>query len=174
MKELEQPKATPQVPLHITACGQQSAPELFQKRWFCVGLYPSGKTFKQDAESPMPFLEIMNRSVVSWVDYITDDPVKDIPMVAAQMGFSEAFISSLAGDTPLNYQDFDTEMWMRFPSIQIRGMDVKAYPLLMLIRKNIVFTIHVSLVDKRFIRLRRYSDTILKKIPAGRSYRKIS
>ena len=35
----------------------------------------------------------------------------------------------------------------------------------MLIRKKIVFTIHVSLVDKRFIRLRRYSDTILKKIP---------
>ena len=35
----------------------------------------------------------------------------------------------------------------------------------MLIRNNIVFTVHVSLVDKRFIRLRRYSDTILKKIP---------
>ena len=65
----------------------------------------------------------------------------------------------------MSYQDFDTEMWMRLPSIQIRGVDVKAYPLLMLIRNNFVFTIHVSLVDKRFIRLRRYSDTILKKIP---------
>ena len=81
------------------------------------------------------------------------------------MGFSELFISSISGDTPLSYQDFDTEMWMRMPSIQIRGADVKAYPLFLLIRKNIVFTIHVSLVDKRFIRLRRYSDTILKKIP---------
>lgn len=139
--------------------------ELFQKRWFCVSLYPSGKTFKQDAESPMPFLEIINRSVVAWVDYITDDPVKDIPLVAAQMGFSEAFIASLAGDSQLHYQDFDTEMWMRFPSIQIRGRDVQSYPLVMLIRKNFVFTVHVSLVDKRFIRLRRYSDTILKKIP---------
>ncbi len=28
-----------------------------------------------------------------------------------------------------------------------------------------VFTIHVRLVDKRFIRLRRYSETILRKIP---------
>jgi magnesium transporter len=113
----------------------------------------------------MPFLEIMNRSVISWVDYITDDPAKDVQMAAAQMGFSEAFISSISVETSLNYQDFDTEMWMRLPSIQIRGNDVKAYPLLMLVRKNVVFTVHVSLVDKRFIRLRRYSDTILKKVP---------
>ncbi|HSW59068.1 MAG TPA: CorA family divalent cation transporter [Dehalococcoidales bacterium] len=139
--------------------------DLFQKHWFCVGLFPSGKTFKQDAESPLPFLEIMNRSVIAWVDYITDDPDKDIAIVAAQMGFSEPFIASLQGDNQIPYQDFDTELWMRFPSIQIRGTDVNAYPLYILMRKNFVFTIHISMVDKRFIRLRRYSDTILKKIP---------
>jgi magnesium transporter len=166
MKELEKPQETSQVALHAapSAAGVTSA-ELFQKRWFCVALYPSGKVFKQDADSPIQLLEIMNRSVVSWVDYITDDPFAEIPVVAAQLGFSEAFISSLSGNTPLNYQDFDTEMWMRLPSIQIRGTDVKAYPLVMLIRKNIVFTLHVSLVDKRFIRLRRYSETILRKVP---------
>lgn len=164
MKELERSNLPPQIPLHLPSSGN-GASELFQKRWFCVGLYPTAKTFKQDAESPMPFLEIINRSEVAWVDYITDNPFKDIPVVAAQMGFSESLISSIGGETQLNYQDFDTEMWMRFPSIQIRGTDVSAYPLLMLIRKNFVFTVHVSLVDKRFIRLRRYSDTILRKIP---------
>jgi magnesium transporter len=163
MTELDQPNI-PQIPPQVPVV-LPSATETFQKRWFCVGLFPSGKTFKQDAESPIPFLEVINRSLVVWIDYITDDPEKDLPMVAAQMGFSEALISSIGGNTPLNYQDFDNEMWMRLPSIQIRGVDVKAYPLFMLIRKNIVFTIHVSLVDKRFIRLRRYSDTILKKIP---------
>jgi magnesium transporter len=56
-------------------------------------------------------------------------------------------------------------MWLSFPSIQIRGTEVKAYPLIVLIRKNLVFTIHVRLVDKRFIRLRRYSEAILRKIP---------
>jgi magnesium transporter len=164
MKELENSRSSPQIPLHVAA-SSSSGPELFQKRWFCVGLYPSGKTYKQDAESPIPFLETMNRSIISWVDYMTDEPLRDLSLVAAQMGFSEPFITSLSGDTPLNYQDFDTEMWMRLPSIQIRGVDVKAYPLFLLIRKNVVFTIHVSLVDKRFIRLRRYSDTILKKVP---------
>jgi magnesium transporter len=165
MTDTEHIKTPSQTSSNVAPAATSILGELFQKRWFCVGLYPSGKTFKQDAESPMPFLEIMNRSVVAWVDYITDDPIKDIPIVAAQMGFSEAYITSLSGDSQLHYQDFDNEMWMRFPSIQIRGTDVKSYPLVVLIRKNFVFTIHVSLVDKRFIRLRRYSDTILKKIP---------
>ncbi len=139
--------------------------ELMQKRWFCMGLEPTGKTFKQEAESPHNFLDIVSKSSVAWVDYITDDPMKDLPAVAAQMGFSEAFISNLSCCDQLNYQDFDTEMWLSYPSIQIRGTDVKAYPLIVLIRKNLVFSIHVRLVDKRFIRLRRYSEAILRKIP---------
>lgn len=139
--------------------------ELMQKRWFCMGLEPTGKTFKQEAESPYNFLDIVSKSSVAWVDYITDDPMKDLPAVAAQMGFSEAFISNLSCCDQLNYQDFDTEMWLSYPSIQIRGTDVKAYPLIVLIRKNLVFSIHVRLVDKRFIRLRRYSEAILRKIP---------
>jgi magnesium transporter len=139
--------------------------EIMHKKWFCMGIESSGKTFRQDSELATNFLEIANKSMVAWVDYITDDPMKDLPLVAAQMGFSESFISNLSFCDQLNYQDFDTEMWLSFPSIQIRGTEVKAYPLIVLIRKNLVFTIHVRLVDKRFIRLRRYSEAILRKIP---------
>ncbi len=144
----------------------QSAPlELMQKRWFCMGIESSGKTFKQEAESSATLLEKINQSMVTWVDYITDNPMKDLPAVAAQMGFSESFISSTSCCDQLNYQDFDNEMWMSFPSVQIRGTEVKAHPLLILIKKNMVFTLHMRLVDKRFIRLRRYSEAILRKIP---------
>ena len=144
----------------------QAAPlEVMPKRWFCTGVEPSGRTIRQEAESPACFMEILNRSAISWVDYITDDPVKDLPVVAAQMGFSESFISNLPCCDQLNYSDFDNEMWLTFPAIQIRGTDVKAYPLVVLIRKNLVFTFHIRLVDKRFLRLRRYSETILRKIP---------
>jgi magnesium transporter len=139
--------------------------ELLQKRWFCMGLESSGKTFKHEAESPVSFLEIINQSMVTWVDYIADNPMKDLPVVAAQMGFSESFISNMSCCDQLNYQDFDNEMWLSLPSVQIRGNDVKAYPLLVLIKKNMVLTLHMRLVDKRFIRLRRYSETILRKVP---------
>src|ERR1035437_10467894 len=80
--------------------------EPFQKRWFCVGLNPSGKTFKQDAESPAAFLDLLADSVITWVDFITDDPLKDLPSAAAQLGFSQALIDSTSGESPLNYQDF--------------------------------------------------------------------
>ena len=162
MNEQELPDTTAQTRFSVSPMGPL---EIMHKKWFCMGLESSGKTFRQDAESPTNFLEIVNKSEVAWVDFITDDPMKDLPMVAAQMGFTETFISNLSCCDQLNYQDFDTEMWLDFPSIQIRGNQVKTYPLVVLIRKNLVFTIHVRLVDKRFIRLRRYSEAILRKIP---------
>jgi magnesium transporter len=165
MKEPEQSDASSQTAFSVSSTSRNSPLELAQKRWFCISLECSGKTFKQEAESPTAFLEVVNRSMVAWVDYITDDPMKDLPLVAAQMGFSESFVSNLSSCDQLNYQDFDTEMWITFPSVQIRGTDVKAYPLLVLIKKNLVFTVHIRLVDKRFIRLRRYSEAIIRKIP---------
>ena len=162
MNEQELPETSTQTSFSASPTGPL---EIMQKKWFCMGLEASGKTFKQDAESPTNFWDTVNKSKVAWVDYITDEPMKELPVVAAQMGFTEGFISNLSCCDQLNYQDFDTEMWLSFPSIQIRGTEVKAYPLIILIRKNLVLTIHVRLVDKRFIRLRRYSETILKKIP---------
>jgi magnesium transporter len=164
MKEQEKNNPNAQTPTQASSANgtTQEAP---QKRWFCISLECSGKTFRKEAESPASFLEIVDRSLVTWVDCTTDDPYNDLPSVAAQMGFGEACISSLSMTDQLNYQDFDKELWMRFPSIQIRGNDVKGYPFLILLRKNLVLTLHVRLVDKRFIRLRRYSETILKKIP---------
>ena len=158
MKELENNKTNQKT-------GNSSEPETFPKHWFCVAVSPSGSTFKEDAESPARFLEILGRSAVAWVDYRTDDFDKEAPLTAAQLGFSDMLISSLTGDSRLTYQDFETEMGMRLPSIQVRHFEVKAYPLLMLLRKNFILTIHPVNVDRRFTRLRRYSDTVLRKIP---------
>lgn len=165
MAESEQTDKSSQTSLSTSPSAQSAPLELLQKRWFCMGIEPSGKTFKHEAESSATLLEKINQAMVTWVDYITDNPMKDLPAVAAQMGFSESFISNLSCCEQLNYEDFDNEMWMSFPSVQIRGTEVKAHPMLILIKKNMVFTLHMRLVDKRFIRLRRYSEAILRKIP---------
>ena len=165
MVEPEQTDKSSQTSFSTSPSAPSAPLELLQKRWFCMGMEPSGKTFKHEAESSATLLEKINQSMVTWVDYITDNPMKDLPAVAAQMGFSESFISNLSCCEQLNYEDFDNEMWMSIPSVQIRGTEVKAHPMLILIKKNMVFTLHMRLVDKRFIRLRRYSEAILKKIP---------
>jgi magnesium transporter len=142
-------------------------PEVFQKYWFCVALSSAGTIFKSDAESPTDFLDVLEDSVIAWVDRWTDNFDKDAPIAAAQLGFSDSLISSLTGESRLTYQDFDTEMGIKIPSIQVRQFEVEPHPLLMLLRKNFVLSVHPRTVDRRFIRLRRYSDSVLKKIPVN-------
>lgn len=139
---------------------------IFKRSWFCVALSPSGSIYKEDADSPSQFLETLRNSVVAWVDYVTDDFDREAAAGAIGLGFSESLMSSLASDSPLTYQDFNTEMGMRLPSIQVRHFDVQPYSLLVLLRSNFILTIHPHYIDRRFIRLRRYSDTFIRKIPA--------
>jgi magnesium transporter len=84
------------------------------------------------------------------------------------LGFSSQLVEALASNPRLLYEDYDTEMGIKLPSIQILlndHIDVQSYPTVLLIRRNFIFTVHPILVDRRFTRLRRYSETILKKIP---------
>jgi hypothetical protein len=59
-----------------------------------MSLDSSGRTCKQEAETPVPFMDVISRSVVAWVDFIADDPLNELPVVAAQLGFSEQFVST--------------------------------------------------------------------------------
>jgi len=71
-------------------------------------------------------------------------------------------------DPRLLYEDLDTEMGIKLPSIQIRlndHIDVQSHSTILLLRRNFIFTVHPILVDRRFTRLRRYSNNILGKIP---------
>jgi magnesium transporter len=56
---------------------------------------------------------------------------------------------------------------MKIPSVQVRELDVDPSPLVILIKKNFICTIHTLSVDRRFSRLRRYGEIIVKKIPVN-------
>lgn len=135
-----------------------------QKRWFCVGLSPTGEVFRNETDSPDNFINPLNTALVSWVDVITDDFLREAPGAAARLGFTESLAASLIGEQQLTYQDLDKEMGLKLPSIQIRNFDVTIYPLVILLRKNLVLTIHPHNVDRRLIRLRRYADTFIRKM----------
>lgn len=144
-------------------------PEVFPKHWFCAATSAAGVTTKQDAETPHGFLETLSNASIAWIDFRTDDFEKEAPIAAKELGFSEQLVSTFMGESRITYQDFDTEMGLKLPSVQVRFLEVKPYPLLMLIKKNFIFTIHPLNVDRRFNRLRRYSETVLRKIPIDAS-----
>lgn len=138
--------------------------EGYPKQWFCVAVARDGSIFKGDSESPAQFVDILSKSAIAWVDYWTDNYDRDTPIAASRMGFGGALVSSLTVDSRTTYQDFDTEMGMRLPSVQVRGFQVEPYPLLILVRQSFIFTVHPLNVDRRFHRLRRYADTFIRKI----------
>jgi magnesium transporter len=143
-------------------------PEAVQKRWFYVAISPVSGVSKGGAESAAAFKDRIEEAGIAWVDYVTPrdaDFDKEAIGVASELGFNKALVPSLDSKSFVNYQDFDTELGMRMPTVQIREMEVSAYPLLMLLKKNFILTIHPHSVDKRFTKLRRYADTVLRKIP---------
>ena len=135
------------------------------KPWFCVSLLPSGNILRRNTESVESLLEILNNAAISWVDYVARDFDKELPVVAGQLGFTSQLISELIGESRSTYRDFDIEMGMKIPSIQVTEFEVEPYPLMILLKKNLILTIHPLNIDRRFIRLRRYAETVLKKIP---------
>jgi magnesium transporter len=149
---------------------QRNNVEEFEKRWFCVAVCSNGRVFMDDADSVASFLEPLHEATIAWVDYRTGskDFDKDARLASTLLGFSDQLISSLSKENHSLYEDLDIEMGLKLPSIQIRteeSTDVQAHTTLLFLKKNFILTIHSLDVDRRFKRLRRYSDRILKRIP---------
>jgi magnesium transporter len=146
-------------------------PEILQKSWYYAVMKPGGAIVKGETDSPAAIPELLVGAEVGWVDYVAREAFdretfdKQAMVVAKLLGFTEQLVGSFSGQSYLNYEDLDVEMGMNVPSVQVAGLDVQAYPLLVLMRKNFIFTIHPVVVDRRFIRLRRYGEIILKRIP---------
>ena len=143
------------------------AEQSFEKHWFCAALCKDDQVVMLDSDTPSNFLPILDNSVLAWIDYRTANVESDVRGGATQLGFNEQLINSLLDDPRLLYEDYDTEMGIKLPSIQIRindKIDVQSYTTILLLRRNFILTVHPILVDRRFTRLRRYSNTILSKI----------
>jgi magnesium transporter len=149
-------------------CTPVNAGEAFEKHWFCAAVCNDGSVVLQDADSPSCFLEILRTSLLAWVDYRTSNFDQDVRNGAAMLGFSEQLTSALVDNPRLLYEDYDTEMGIKLPSIQIRlndHIDVQSHTTILFLKRNFILTVHPILVDRRFTRLRRYSSKILSKIP---------
>jgi magnesium transporter len=146
--------------------------ETYTKGWFCAAICADGSLFTDEADSPSGILEILSGAILAWVDFRTDDFEKEACIGGTLLGFSDQLISSLSGESRLLYEDLDTEMGIKLPSIQIRlheHPDVQTHTTLLFLRKNLILTIHPVDVDRRFSRLRRYSSKVLRKIPIDAS-----
>ena len=134
-----------------------------EEKGFCVPFFNNGKSVKKEARDIAAFSEIIKGAAVCWLDYVLEDFKKDAISVATKLGFSETLISNLLKDARSSYEDFNTEMGMLIPAIIVDGFNVKLDPLVILIKKGLIVTLHTT-EAKRFFRVRRYAETFIRKI----------
>ena len=140
-----------------------SDPNRFMARCFCATLMKKG-TQSARSEDLNEFTPLIEKASVAWVDYIADDVRVDAIAAATCLGFSEALVASLLQNARTGYEDYENEMGLLLPAIHVKGFDATINPLLILIRKDLILTIHTREI-KRFVNIRRYAETFFKKLP---------
>ncbi len=133
---------------------------------FCSGISASGAAFQKEGQLSPDFLAATKDCAIVWMDVPVADVKGQAGSLAATLGFDPSLVSVLLEGYYAAYEDRTTELGLTLPAIKIERFEVQPLPLIILIRKNLILTIHSTEI-KRLERLVRYAETFLKKIPPG-------
>ncbi|MBU1159005.1 MAG: CorA family divalent cation transporter [Candidatus Thermoplasmatota archaeon] len=133
-------------------------------RAVCVALPHDGKPTKIFGDNPSEFISSLKTASLGWVNFMVDDLAKDATEVAVKFGFSDSMVSTLLKGYHSAFEDRDTEMGIMVPAVKVSKLDVCIFPLLILIRKDLIVTIHSRDIE-RLILFSRYADVFLRKLP---------
>lgn len=130
----------------------------------CVTLPQTGKPVKNLGDCPADFSSILQTSILSWINFTVSDIQKDANEIAMSLGFSDSLVPALLSGYYANYEDRETELGIMVPAVRISEFDLQSYPLLILVKKRLIVTIHSEEVV-RLIAFSRYADVYLRKLP---------
>ncbi len=137
---------------------------------FCMALPASGgKPLKLTGDNPHDFLQFLKDSSVAWLNFPVKDIKKDAEIIAMSLGFSSTLVPTLLSSYLSAYEDRDTELGLMLPAVAVKKFDVLISPILILIRKDLILTMHEENVN-RLIRLSRYADAFMRKIKPNLIY----
>jgi len=72
------------------------------------------------------------------MDFTVDNIKEDSFVIATPLKFYLYPVASVLSDRYLSYEDLDTELGLMLPAVSVDQFDVKVYPLLIFIRKNLI------------------------------------
>src|SRR5512137_2902090 len=140
---------------------------------FCILLYPDGKIERLIDQPFENYLEAIPGVSLAWIDCSTKDDDKEIEHIAQAAGFSKIPIPKLTTGFYSAYEDYDTELGIMLPSVTVKIETMTVHPLFVLIRDNIVITIHSDQIN-RLLRLSRYAPQFFKRIVSENTPDKIT
>jgi magnesium transporter len=148
-----------------SAVSSQPTNSVVTKPSFFCGILASGTFLQKEGQLSPDFLSATKDCAVAWVDTPVADMKGQAGAMAAAMGFDSSLVSALLEGYHAAYEDRTTELGLMLPAIKVEKFQVESLPVIILIRKNFIFTIHSTEI-KRLERVLRYAETFMKKIPA--------
>jgi len=137
--------------------------EKVQKNAFYVSLSKDGVTTKEESDNVSQIVGRLSEDALEWMDFSVETIHEDSFFIATSLKFSLQLVASVLSERYSSYEDLDTELGLMLPAVRVDQFDVKVYPLLILIRKNLILTIHPKEVV-RLQKIYRYADIFMKKI----------
>ncbi|MBE3123113.1 MAG: magnesium transporter CorA [Thermoplasmata archaeon] len=137
--------------------------EKIQKSAFYVSLSKDGVTTKVESDNVSEIVGLLKEDALEWMDFTVENINEDSFFIATSLKFSLQLVASVLSERYSSYEDLDSELGLMLPAVRVERFDVKVYSLLILIRKNLIITIHPKEVV-RLAKIYRYADIFMKKI----------
>ncbi len=148
----------------VNGNGNGNGGELPKKVAVAVTLPPGSKPIKLFGDTAEEFLPRIQGSSLTWVNFTVKDVEKDGTKVATAFGFSESMVPTLLKGYITNFEDRDVELGILLPAVRVKRVDFNCSPLIILVKKNLVLTIHSQDVS-RLINFSRYAEVFVRKLP---------
>lgn len=130
---------------------------------FCVAMLKNGSTVKIEGKAE-EFLPTIKEADFSWINVQVDNLEEDGGRVASILGFTPSILSELVKQRFSGYEDLTTELGLLLPAVKVRDFDVEVNKLMILIKDNVIVTMHGERVT-RLVKFARYAVTFFKKVP---------
>lgn len=129
---------------------------------------PAGsKPVRLQGDIPQDFLVYAQTSTLTWLNFTVKDMDKDGSEIAATFGFSESLVPALLKGYFANFDDRDVELGILLPAVRVKKVDLTWYPLIVLVKKNLILTIHSEDVT-RLVNFSRYAEAFVRKLPESK------
>ncbi|MDH7506725.1 MAG: CorA family divalent cation transporter [Candidatus Thermoplasmatota archaeon] len=134
-----------------------------EKCAYYVSLGTDGVPIKVESDDISEIIGKLKEDALEWLDFSVENINEDCYFIASSLKFSLQLIASVLSNRLSAYEDLETELGLMVPAVRVEKFEVNVYPLIILIRKNLIVTIH----PKEVIRLQkiyRYANIFMKKI----------
>mgnify|MGYP005841228845 CR=1 FL=1 len=134
-----------------------------EKCAYYVSLGADGIPKKVESDDISKIVGMLKEDALEWMDFSVENINEDCYFIASSLKFSLQLIASVISNHLSAYEDLETELGLMVPAVRVEKFQVNVYPLIILVRKNLIVTIH----PKEVIRLQkiyRYANIFMKKI----------